>query len=134
MNPRHDLTPGAPLTPRQFVVARLVVGGQRNRDIAKALDISANTVKTQLRLVYRKLGVTTRTALAAALLTNPPTELRWNDTYIKWSADTDPAALEQLLDLFAGKPPSRAAVVAAAVALDPAQAPAQAPTQGGHHG
>ena len=40
------------------------------REIADALYLSANTIKTHIRVIYRKLGVNSRedaTALAAAL-------------------------------------------------------------------
>ncbi len=43
----------------QVVLERLAAGGT-NHDIAAALHVSANTVKTQLRSLYAKLGVNTR--------------------------------------------------------------------------
>lgn len=54
------------LTSRERVVlAALTVSGSREA-IARALSVSPNTVKTQLRSIYRKLGVTTRAAALRA--------------------------------------------------------------------
>lgn len=49
------------LTPRQSDVLAGVVRGQSNKQIARALDISDNTVKQHLNSVYRELGVNSRT-------------------------------------------------------------------------
>jgi DNA-binding CsgD family transcriptional regulator len=57
-------------TERQIV--ELVVAGHRNRDVAKTLSLSPNTVAWNLSKIYRKLGVTSRTELAARLATHPP--------------------------------------------------------------
>jgi ATP/maltotriose-dependent transcriptional regulator MalT len=50
-------------TERQIV--ELVVAGRRNRDVAAELSLSPNTVAWNLSKVYRKLGVSSRTELAA---------------------------------------------------------------------
>jgi DNA-binding CsgD family transcriptional regulator len=50
-------------TERQIV--ELVVAGRKNRDVAAALSLSPNTVAWNLSKVYRKLGVSSRTELAA---------------------------------------------------------------------
>jgi DNA-binding CsgD family transcriptional regulator len=50
-------------TERQIV--ELVVAGRRNRDVAEELSLSPNTVAWNLSKVYRKLGVSSRTELAA---------------------------------------------------------------------
>lgn len=55
------------LTPQEQAIVRLVIQGQRNRDIAAELFISVKTVEYHLGNAYRKLGVTRRTQLAAAL-------------------------------------------------------------------
>ncbi|OOB91035.1 LuxR C-terminal-related transcriptional regulator [Rathayibacter sp. VKM Ac-2630] len=55
------------LTAREQEVAQRAALGGSTADIASALHVSPNTVKTQLRSVYRKLGVTTRSELFAAL-------------------------------------------------------------------
>jgi LuxR family maltose regulon positive regulatory protein len=51
-----------PLSERELQVLRLVATGLSNRDIAEALYISVNTVKTHLQRIYGKLGVSSRTA------------------------------------------------------------------------
>ena len=53
-----------PLSVRELQVLRLVAAGLSNRDIAEALYISVNTVKTHLQRIYGKLGVSSRTAAA----------------------------------------------------------------------
>ena len=50
-------------TERQIV--ELVVAGHKNRDVAAELSLSPNTVAWNLSKVYRKLGVSSRTELAA---------------------------------------------------------------------
>jgi DNA-binding NarL/FixJ family response regulator len=50
-------------TERQVV--ELVVTGLRNREVADELNLSPNTVAWNLSKIYRKLGVTSRTELAA---------------------------------------------------------------------
>jgi DNA-binding CsgD family transcriptional regulator len=57
-------------TERQIV--ELVVAGHRNREVAAELSLSPNTVAWNLSKVYRKLGVSSRTELAARLTTHPP--------------------------------------------------------------
>ena len=49
------------LTGRELEVLSLLCDGHRNAAIAAHLFISGNTVKTHLKSVYGKLGVTTRT-------------------------------------------------------------------------
>ena len=56
-----------PLTAREREVALLAAGGRSSRDIADRLYLSTRTVETHLARVYRKLGITTRSELAAAL-------------------------------------------------------------------
>jgi DNA-binding CsgD family transcriptional regulator len=50
-------------TERQII--ELVVAGRRNREVAAELSLSPNTVAWNLSKVYRKLGVSSRTELAA---------------------------------------------------------------------
>ena len=50
----------ARLTSSELAVLRLLPSHMTNQEIAEALFLSINTVKTHLRSVYRKLGVTTR--------------------------------------------------------------------------
>lgn len=48
------------LTARELAVLRELARGSSTRGTADELGVSINTVKTQLRSLYRKLGVTTR--------------------------------------------------------------------------
>jgi len=48
------------LTRREAEVLADVVKGYSNRELAERQSVSANTVKSYIRLVYRKIGVTTR--------------------------------------------------------------------------
>src|SRR5690606_24659058 len=57
---------GNQLSPRELEVVRLVVTGRTNREIADALSRSPKTVAGQLSSAMRKLGVSSRTALAVA--------------------------------------------------------------------
>jgi DNA-binding CsgD family transcriptional regulator len=60
-----------PLTRREREVALLAAGGASSRDIAEQLYLSTRTVDTHLARAYRKLGITGREQLAAALGTAP---------------------------------------------------------------
>lgn len=53
------------LTPTERQVADLVVAGRSNAEIAAALVVSLRTVESNLTRAYRKLGVRSRTELAA---------------------------------------------------------------------
>jgi DNA-binding CsgD family transcriptional regulator len=55
------------LTPREREVARLVIDGLSNDDIAAALFISAHTVRDYLKAIFAKVGVSRRRDLAATL-------------------------------------------------------------------
>jgi len=49
-----------PLTEREVAVLRLLQGTLSLREIGQELHLSANTIKTHTRAIYRKLGVSTR--------------------------------------------------------------------------
>ncbi|WP_236031165.1 response regulator transcription factor [Ktedonospora formicarum] len=49
-----------PLSPQERRVLHLLVAGRSNPEIASALVVSVNTVKTHVRSIYRKLGVANR--------------------------------------------------------------------------
>jgi DNA-binding CsgD family transcriptional regulator len=53
-------------------IVELVVAGRRNHEVATELSLSPNTVAWNLSKVYRKLGVTSRTELAALFSSTPP--------------------------------------------------------------
>jgi DNA-binding CsgD family transcriptional regulator len=57
------------LTPREEAVLRGISIGLTTKEIAQRLNISPNTVKTYLRAIMLKLGVTTRAAIVGKLLT-----------------------------------------------------------------
>jgi LuxR family maltose regulon positive regulatory protein len=60
------LPPGEePLTDRERDVYRLLLDGASNKAIARALDVSVNTVKTHLRTIYAKTGRSSRAQLLA---------------------------------------------------------------------
>lgn len=59
---RSPPSPPAGLTPRQYEVLLLVAEGLSNAQIAERLAISTATVKAHLTAIYRKLGVSRRTA------------------------------------------------------------------------
>lgn len=53
------------LTERELEILRLVVAGQPNKLIARALGIAEGTVKTHLKSILEKLDATSRTEAAA---------------------------------------------------------------------
>jgi ATP/maltotriose-dependent transcriptional regulator MalT len=57
-----------PVSGREREVLRLVARGASNREVARALFVSEATIKSHLINVYRKLGVTDRTAAVTAAL------------------------------------------------------------------
>ncbi len=65
-----EFWPGAHLglTRRESEVLAGLVSGKSNRDIAAELVLSADTVKTHLRSMYRKLAVADRSQAVAAAL------------------------------------------------------------------
>lgn len=55
------------LTGREQEVARLIQRGLSNKEIARELGVSSNTVKTHLRAVFDKSGIRSRLGLMAVL-------------------------------------------------------------------
>jgi DNA-binding NarL/FixJ family response regulator len=53
------------LSPTESEIVELVVAGRSNKEVAQALHLSPKTVEWNLSKVYRKLGVHSRTELAA---------------------------------------------------------------------
>jgi DNA-binding NarL/FixJ family response regulator len=66
--PRRPVSRGpAALTRSELQVARLAAEGRSNLEIAEELFVTQRTVETHLTSVYRKLGLTGRRGLRAAL-------------------------------------------------------------------
>ena len=51
------------LTPRETQVAQLLCRGLENGPVARHLGISPGTVKTHVRNIYRKVGISSRIAM-----------------------------------------------------------------------
>jgi DNA-binding CsgD family transcriptional regulator len=64
---REHLVADASITPREREVLELIAAGLRNDEVARRLWIAPSTVAKHLEHVYRKLGVTSRTAALARL-------------------------------------------------------------------
>jgi DNA-binding CsgD family transcriptional regulator len=62
------------LTETEQRVADLVAAGHSNREIARAMFLSVKTVEANLSRIYAAVGVSSRTELAHALLTEPARE------------------------------------------------------------
>jgi len=56
------------LTPAESNVLRMIVGGMSNKEIAFALDVSENTVKTHVSNIFGKIGVSDRTSAAGVAI------------------------------------------------------------------
>ena len=61
----------ANLTPAELRVAKVVADGATNREAAARLFVSTRTVEVHLTSVYRKMGIRSRTELAARMATDP---------------------------------------------------------------
>jgi DNA-binding CsgD family transcriptional regulator len=59
------------LTPTEGRVAELVAAGSTNREVADALFLSVHTVEANLKRIYRKLGIRSRTELASRFRSRP---------------------------------------------------------------
>jgi DNA-binding CsgD family transcriptional regulator len=64
--------PWAPLTAREFEVARLVAAGRTNREIAAALFLSPKTVAAHVEHILTKLEAGRRAEIAAWVAAVPP--------------------------------------------------------------
>jgi DNA-binding NarL/FixJ family response regulator len=56
------------LTPAESTVLRMIVGGMSNKEIAFALDVSENTVKSHVQNIFGKIGVSDRTSAATTAI------------------------------------------------------------------
>ena len=64
---RHDPSTLDDLTPQELQIAVLLAEGRTTRQAAAALFLSPKTIEYHLRNVYRKLGISSREELAAAI-------------------------------------------------------------------
>lgn len=64
------------LTPQQWQVARLVVAGATNREVAAQLVLSPRTVEHHLRHIFARLGVRSRVELTGLLISSAGTDAR----------------------------------------------------------
>ncbi len=55
------------LTPHEHRIARLVLDGKTNQEIARQFQVSSRAVELHLTSMYRKLGISRRAQLARAL-------------------------------------------------------------------
>ncbi|MEV0707779.1 AAA family ATPase [Nocardia aurea] len=72
-SPDRSADAGERLTPHELSIARLAAQGLTNREIGQRLFLSHRTVSTHLHRIFPKLGVSSRTDLAAALPVPPGT-------------------------------------------------------------
>jgi LuxR family maltose regulon positive regulatory protein len=56
---------GEPLTERERTILRFLSGGLTEREIARELFVSYNTVHSHVKSLYRKLGVSSRAEAVA---------------------------------------------------------------------
>ena len=61
-------SPVTGLTETERRIAALIAQGQTNREVASAMFVTENTVQTHVRHIFLKLGVRSRTELAARFL------------------------------------------------------------------
>ena len=59
---------GAQLTARELDVGRLMLSGCSNKEIARKLEISAETVKVHKKHIYSKLGIKSQSELFSIFL------------------------------------------------------------------
>ncbi|MCR1784666.1 LuxR C-terminal-related transcriptional regulator [Nocardioides carbamazepini] len=72
----------APLSPRERLVLRLLLEGVARAGMAERLGVSINTVKTQIRSLYAKLGVASRGEVLQKVALMPPD---WTYDVPDWS-------------------------------------------------
>ncbi|MGH3697456.1 MAG: helix-turn-helix transcriptional regulator [Pseudonocardiaceae bacterium] len=68
LRPAHHADGTSRLSTRERQVAELVAAGRTNRQIAAQFAISENTVETHLKRIFAKLEVSSRAAVAAAIV------------------------------------------------------------------
>lgn len=65
-------SPADGLTETERRIAALIAQGHTNREVASAMFVTENTVQTHVRHIFQKLGIRSRTELAARLLPGSP--------------------------------------------------------------
>ena len=68
------------LSQRQAEIARCVLAGQGNRQIARRLDVSSRTIQTHMKRLHEKLEIQGRIELATRVFT----------AYCAWRTDSAP--------------------------------------------
>jgi DNA-binding NarL/FixJ family response regulator len=58
------------LSPRQAAIVRLILRGKKDKEIAAETGLSKHTVRTYLRRIFDRFGVSDRTALVLCVLSN----------------------------------------------------------------
>jgi DNA-binding NarL/FixJ family response regulator len=66
-------TPRGELSATEAEIVKLVVAGHSNKEVAAVLHLSSKTVEWNLSKIYNRLGVHSRTELAAAQRIPAPT-------------------------------------------------------------
>jgi len=66
-----SLAEACDLTPRERDIARLILAGKTNKEIAAELFLSPHTVKNATSRIYEKTGVRSRSQLAGRLIPRP---------------------------------------------------------------
>jgi DNA-binding NarL/FixJ family response regulator len=62
------------MTPQERQIAELAAAGLTNKEIGERLFLSHRTISSHLYRVYPKLGITSRSALGAALAALSPSD------------------------------------------------------------
>ncbi len=61
-------TDSGTLTPHELRIARMVIGGMTNKEVARTFEVTTRAIELHLTRIYRKLGIRGRAQLAPALL------------------------------------------------------------------
>jgi DNA-binding CsgD family transcriptional regulator/tetratricopeptide (TPR) repeat protein len=64
-------SPANRLTETERCIAALIAQGRTNKEVASAMFVTENTVQSHVRHIFQKLGVRSRTELAARFLSTP---------------------------------------------------------------
>lgn len=55
------------LTPHEFRIAEMVIGGMTNKEVARTFEVTSRAIELHLTRIYRKLGIRHRSQLGLAL-------------------------------------------------------------------